>query len=208
VSGQFIVVEGLDGAGTTTLANTLRARLEQNGVSVLLTREPSDLAVGRLIREALTDSVGVSDGVLPFLFAADRKDHLERQIEPELSSGNWVISDRYLASSLAYQSLAVPFESVAALNSSFRKPDLTLFVEAPAEVCVDRISSRGEESERFESLDRLKIVAQAYDRALDWCIARGEHIVRIDGRPDADTVAEMAWAEIAKLIDDTKSSQA
>lgn len=208
MSGQFIVVEGLDGAGTTTLANTLRARLEQNGVSVLLTREPSDLAVGRLIREALTDSVGVSDGVLPFLFAADRKDHLERQIEPELSSGNWVISDRYLASSLAYQSLAVPFESVAALNSSFRKPDLTLFVEAPAEVCVDRISSRGEESERFESLDRLKIVAQAYDRALDWCIARGEHIVRIDGRPDADTVAEMAWAEIAKLIDDTKSSQA
>jgi dTMP kinase len=208
VIGQFIVVEGLDGAGTTTLAHTLRDRLERIGISVLLTREPSDLPVGRLIREALTHAVGVSDGVLPFLFAADRKDHLEREVEPALSSGNWVISDRYLASSLAYQSLAAPFESIAALNSTFRKPDLTLFVDAPAEVCMARISSRGGESERFEALDRLRVVSHAYDRALDWCLARGEHVARIDGRPDADTVAEMAWAEIAKLIDDTKSSRA
>ena len=208
MTGRFIVVEGLDGAGTTTLAKRLSDRLSAVGIEHLLTREPSDLAVGRLIRDALTHRVNLSDGVLPFLFAADRKDHLEREVEPALSAGNWVISDRYLASSLAYQSLSAPFESVAALNHRFRKPDLTLFVDTPAETCMSRIEARGEESERFEQLDRLRVVAQAYDRALEWCVARGENVIRIDGQPDADTVAEMAWAEIANLIDETKSSRA
>jgi dTMP kinase len=204
--GRFVVIEGLDGAGTTTLTHRLSDRLTGVGIDNLVTREPSDLAVGRLIREALSNRLAISDGVLPFLFAADRKDHLEREVEPALFAGRWVISDRYLTSSLAYQSLSSPFESVAALNSQFRKPDLTLFVDTPASDCMARIEARGEETERFEQLDRLRVVAQAYDRALEWCISRGERVIRIDGRPDADAVAQMAWAEIAKLIEDTKSS--
>ena len=111
MSGRFIVLEGIDGAGTTTQCARLAARLRAGKAPVRTTREPSDGPVGATIRQILAGRVVGAGGRAPgwatmaLLFAADRADHIDAEIEPFLSTGGTVISDRYDASSLAYQSV-------------------------------------------------------------------------------------------------------
>ncbi len=119
--GRFIVLEGLDGAGTTTQAALLAEWLGARG-EVVQTREPTAGPIGRLIRSSLrAEPDSPAETSLPWLFAADRAEHLTRVIEPALARGAWVISDRYYHSSLAYQSLVQPLERLLALNP-FRAP--------------------------------------------------------------------------------------
>jgi dTMP kinase len=180
---RFVVIEGIDGSGGTTQATRLVGWLQSQGAQVQLTCEPSDGPVGQFIRRALTPSdpaAKLGDGVLPFLFAADRRDHLEREILPALEQGKWVVSDRYYHSSLAYQSAAIGLAAVAALNAGFRAPDLTLFLDLEPEVALKRIQARGGAPERFEALDRLRTVRDAYSAVIVHCKARGENIVRLD----------------------------
>src|SRR4051794_5711725 len=104
-AGKLIVLEGIDGAGTTTQAQRLGKHF---GARVHVTREPSDGAAGILIRQILRGEYHPYDHTaLALLFAADRLDHLKREIEPQLQKGVHVISDRYVISSLVYQSLFV-----------------------------------------------------------------------------------------------------
>ena len=109
--GKFVVLEGMDGAGTTTQAARLAEALRARGVHVRLTREPSDGPIGMMVRQVLTGRIVSPAGRAPgwatmaLLFAADRMDHVESEIEPFLLAGGTVISDRYDASSLAYQSV-------------------------------------------------------------------------------------------------------
>ena len=148
---RFIVMEGLDGAGTTTQVVELVRALEAAGQPATRTHEPTDGAVGRLIRATLRDQPDAADRrTLPWMFAADRADHLHRVVEPALADGRWVVSDRYLHSSLAYQSLELPLEQVFALNRAFRVPDLTLFIHVPVQVGLDRIEARGATRELYE----------------------------------------------------------
>ena len=182
MSGRFIAVEGLDGSGGTTQVGLLASRLRRQGVTVHLTREPSDGPVGQLIRATLRGQVDLPDPVLPFLFAADRRHHLDREILPRLERGDWVISDRYLASSLAYQSLISTLDRVAELNAEFPLPDLTLYLDLSPAVCVERITTRGEQRERFEQLESLGVIMERYDHAMTWCRRRGGRVVEIDGR--------------------------
>lgn len=194
----FIVVEGLDGAGTTTQVARLVARLERQGRAVLATREPTGRAVGQLIRRVLSgDPNAPSRHTLPWLFAADRKDHLDAVIEPALASGVVVVSDRYYHSSLAYQSLVQRLEQVHALNATFRAPDLTVFVRVPPAVAVDRIQARGAAREIFEHRDALERVDAAYGRVLARLSAAGERIHEVDGQASPDAVA----AAIGALVD-------
>src|ERR1700722_11897047 len=110
--GRFVVLEGIDGAGTTTHVARLAERLRTMGVAVRATREPSDGPVGTLVRQVLTGRLVVPGGRAPgwatmaLLFAADRMDHVESEIDPFISEGGIVVSDRYDASSLAYQSVS------------------------------------------------------------------------------------------------------
>ena len=124
---------------------------------------------------------------LPWLFAADRSDHLFRTVEPALARGATVVSDRYYHSSLAYQSLTMPLEQVAALNR-FRAPDLTVFLDVPVDVCLERIGRRGGPREIYERRDRLQRIAEAYEAVLDLVMARGEHVVRLDGTRSPEAV--------------------
>src|SRR3989442_1021120 len=102
MAGRFIVLEGIDGAGTTTQTVELSVALRKDGRKVVVTREPSGRWVGQLIREVLVGQKMFPPAAVALLFAADRLDHLEREIKPALAGGEDVISDRYLLSSLAY----------------------------------------------------------------------------------------------------------
>lgn len=190
MTGLLVAIEGLDGSGGTTQTRLLSDWLRSRGRGVLVTREPSDLPVGLLIRDALRGRAPLGDAVLPYLFAADRRDHLDREILPGLARGEVVITDRYLASSLAYQSLVLDFDRVASLNADFLLPDLTVMLDLAPARCLERIGGRGAARERFEELEALEAVAAGYERALAWTAARGGPLLRVDGSLSPEAVAE------------------
>jgi len=196
---MFIVIEGLDGAGTTTQTALLAERLRASGRTVHTTREPTGGLIGQVLRRSLRGEPDAPPpSVLPWLFAADRADHLVREIEPALSRGEVVISDRYIPSSLAYQSLTLPLEEVFALNASFRVPDLTLFLEVPVDTCLLRIASRPSQ-EIFEERRQLEKIAKSYLQVCHFLRSRGERVVRIDGTASPSEVLEELVVEAERL---------
>jgi dTMP kinase len=198
-AGRFIAIEGLDGSGGTTQIARLAAVLHAQGRDVLVTGEPTKLPVGRLIRQALRGEAPLPDGVLPYLFAADRRDHLEREILPALAAGTWVLSDRYLASSLAYQSLAMDFGRVVALNADFRLPCLTIMLALSPAASLARVTARGQQLERFEVLETLRRVEQGYARALSWCRSQGAAVAEIDASGSVEEVHAAVLASVQAL---------
>lgn len=196
---RFIAIEGIDGSGGTTQVGLLARALVARGHRVHTTAEPSGGPVGRFVRQALRDpDQRVGDAVLPYLFAADRRDHLDREVLPNLESGQVVITDRYLHSSLAYQSLVMGLAAVAELNARFRAPDLALLLELDPELCLQRIIARGEPRDRFEALDRLRAVHEAYDGVVVLARSRGERLVRIDA---SGSVAEVHARVLAAVLE-------
>ncbi|HEX7623612.1 MAG TPA: dTMP kinase, partial [Anaeromyxobacteraceae bacterium] len=148
--GRFLVLEGLDGAGTTTQAQRLAAWLREQGRRVHVTAEPSGGPVGALVRQVLTRRVAGAPGAaggpagfdaqaLALLFAADRLDHLAVEIAPRLAEGWDVVSDRFTLSSLAYQAIACGDAVwVEQVNARARAPDATLFLEVRPAVALRR----------------------------------------------------------------------
>src|SRR4051812_23154926 len=138
--GRFIVLEGLDGAGTTTQADRLGSWLRAQGRKVHVTAEPTAGPIGGLIRLALGKRLVTQAGAalapeaLALLFAADRLDHWESDIAPKLARGVDVLSDRYLLSSIAYQSVENEMGWIESVNSRVPPPDLTLFLRVRPEV--------------------------------------------------------------------------
>ena len=186
---RFIVIEGIDGAGTTTQLSKLLRWLGDRGIDAIGTREPTDRSVGRVIRNTLQKKPGApSKDCLPWLFAADRADHRHSFINPKLNDGTWVISDRYYHSSLAYQSLDLPFDEVLALNSSFPTPDLTLFCKLDFQTALSRIELRAGHREIFETGVILNKVARQYTVVMDRLRKRGDVIIDIDANQDVEAV--------------------
>ncbi len=170
--GCFIVLEGIDGSGTTSQTRALADRLRERGREVLETREPTSGAIGALIRERLSVRAAALDpAALALLFAADRLDHLTREVLPAVAAGTVVISDRYLLSSLAYQSLDCDPDWIRQINARAARPDLTLVLEVPAEVAFDRVQRRmthgAAVEERFDALALQRRVAEHYRRFRD-----------------------------------------
>ena len=203
MSLPFIVIEGLDGSGGTTQTRLLLSWLEQKEYSVLATNEPSKGPIGSFIREMLVASSATSklgDNVLPFLFAADRRDHLDRTVLPALANGKIVISDRYYHSSLAYQSLSIGLPRVADLNRDFRRPDITFFLWLSPEVSFERVQLRGLPVERFETLDRLRTVYESYHTVIAHCKANGENIVKIDASRSIEEIHEDICRHVESIL--------
>ena len=191
--GRLIVLEGLDGAGTTTQAKRLVEHLRARGGKAHLTREPSDGPVGQLIRQMLTGShaiagQSIAQSTFGLLFAADRLDHLQREIEPQLAAGATVVSDRYYHSSLAYQGTGADRDWITMLNARARKPDLTIFLQVRPEVAAKRRADAGRVQELFEDMRMQEEVAAGYKATLSELMAQGERIETIDGEASADAV--------------------
>lgn len=199
-SGLLIAVEGADGAGTTTQCRRLEAWLNAAGRPAHLTREPSTGPVGVLIREVLGGAHAPFDpSALALLFAADRLDHLAREIVPARARGEIVISDRYLLSSLVYQTLAVPRAFVAEINRFAPEPDLTLLVDVPPEVAAARRRSRGGEAEIFDEDATQRRVIESYREEAARLRAAGHRVVTVDGTPSADAVFAELRAAVAEI---------
>lgn len=170
--GRFIAIEGIDGSGTTLQTRALADWLRGRGHAVEETREPSGGAIGRMIRERLRlDATPLDPAALALLFAADRLDHVAREIDPARGRGAIVLSDRYLLSSLAYQSLDCDLAWVRTINRAAPPPDLYLFLRVPAEVAFARVQRRAAEgaavTERFDALALQQRIAGLYEAALD-----------------------------------------
>ena len=187
---MYIAIEGLDGSGGTTQLGWLASAWARRAPSreVLRTREPSDGPVGRLIRAQLAGGE-VGDEVFPFLFAADRRDHLDRVVLPALARGAIVLSDRCVLSSLAYQAAALPPTRILALHEGFRLPDLVVMLDLDPQVSLARVEARGGVRDRFETLDVLRRVRDAYEAGMDALSARGVAVARIDAARTPEQVA-------------------
>ena len=128
---SFIVIEGIDGAGTSTQRSLLCQALQGTGKLVFDTWEPTEGPIGRLIRSALRAEISLSTQTIAHLFAADRCEHLEgaNGIRTALQSGKTVVCDRYILSSLAYQGMLLSTEAVWQLNQAFPLPACLIFID-------------------------------------------------------------------------------
>lgn len=198
---RLIVLEGLDGAGTTTQARRLVDHLTTRGAKAHVTREPSDGPIGQLIRQMLTGGhvipgQSIAQSTFGLLFAADRLDHLQREVEPKLAAGVTVVSDRWYHSSLAYQGTGADRDWITMLNARAKRPDLTIFLQVRPEVAAARRVAAGRVQELFEDLRMQEEVAAGYKATISELAAQGERIEVIDGEASQDTV----FAAIAALV--------
>lgn len=200
------MLEGLDGAGTTTQAQALVERLRARGERAHFTAEPSSGPIGSQIRMMLAGRlVGYRGGAwdrrsLALLFAADRLDHLQADIEPRLAVGMHVVCDRYVLSSLAYQTLDNPAAWVAEINRWAPPPDVTYLLRVRAEVALGRRqeASLGR-TDLFETLPQQRRIERNYDRFARE-LARRHRVVEIDGERSIDEVGEALWADVERRL--------
>lgn len=209
--GLFIALEGIDGSGTTTQCARLADAMRAGGAPVHATREPSTGPVGTLLRQALTGRFVVPGrdgarppgwGTLALLFAADRLDHVEAEIVPRLAAGIHVISDRYVHSSLAYQTLSgdgspETLRWVGEINRHARAPDLTVVLDVSAEAAGARRAGRGGDAELYE-VDALQARLAAFYADIERHFP-GQRLVHVDGERDVDAVARDVLAAVDAL---------
>lgn len=188
---SFIVIEGPNGTGKTTVAHALAERLRAYyGNLVKETREPSGTALGRAVRELETSMPPMA---LALACAADRFDHLAREIEPHLAQDAIVVCDRFLPSSLVLQRLdGLSLEEIWQLNAGVRSPDLTVYLHASPETLRDRLARRTRHS-RFERSTSRETELKLYREARDFLAQRGwpQILISTDGRAANDVAAEI-----------------
>lgn len=180
---NFIVFEGLDGAGTTTQCKLLYNYLKEKNIDVLLDAEPTPSPIGHLIRtEYLSKNSKTTPWALALLYAADRENHInnvDNGLKTLIKSGKTIISDRYLYSSLAYQSVNLDINKVKSINN-FEEPEFVIYIDTPVEECLNRISVRGAKTELFEKRDYLEKTRDGFENAFR-TINPNTKFIRIDG---------------------------
>lgn len=211
IEGHFIVIDGIDGSGTTTQTTLLAERLRDKGLPVRTTREPSDGPIGVLIRQILTGRMVVPGlhGVHPpswatmaTLFASDRLDHLEAEIIPNLTDGVTVICDRYDYSSVAYQTVSSGGGDdvstwVRELNRRARRPDLTLVLDVDPKVATSRRNSRSGSPELYE-VDEMQVELAKFYAKIDELFPN-DTIRHIDANCGVEEVTAAIWSEVMAL---------
>ncbi len=165
--GLLIALEGVDGSGTTSQRERVANALREQGRDVHTTAEPSTGPIGKLLREILSGDMKTTPETVALLFAADRLDHLKREIFPALEEGKIVLTDRYIHSSVAYQSLAMDKDWVISLNREAKLPDLAILVKVSVEVAAKRRQERGGPEELFDAIEAQRKIASAYDLAFE-----------------------------------------
>jgi dTMP kinase len=203
--GFFLVLEGPEGAGKTSLAAALVAAMQAEGLDPVAVREPGGTGPAEHARQALLDPASRLDPHTELLFVAAARAHLVQAIiRPALADGRLVVSDRYDLSTLAYQGAGrgLPAETVARVNevaTQGLRPDLTLVLDVPPSVGRARQASAGKARDRFEREDDgfHDRVAAAYQAAT------GPAVRHLDGTASRPEVLAAAWAALADARPET-----
>jgi dTMP kinase len=207
-TGRLIVIEGIDGAGSSTQAERLVEWIRRSGRPAALTAEPTKGPIGVLLRQVLKgrvigrspdgEALPMDNDVIALLFAADRLDHLACEIGPLLAGGTQVVSDRYYHSSLLYQSLAGDLAWIRELNSHARPPDVTNVLDLSAELAASR--RRVRTSEDIYETDAIQTRLCKDYRGLPNLLP-DETIVMIDGSESISQVHECILADLRGRFD-------
>jgi len=195
--GVFICVEGLDGCGKTTQTKLLVERLKKKGYDAIYTAEPSGGKIGSLIKEyCLHGETRVSSIVEALLFAADRFEHVEKEVIPALNEGKLVVSDRYVYSSLAYQGAAgLDLEWIEKINEHAIRPHLAVFIDVEPETVIQRLKPR---KSVMENLGTQQKVREVYVKFVE----KGE-LVKIDGNKSKQEVADNILTVVLGFLEKT-----
>ena len=203
---RFITVEGIEGAGKTSCLDLLEQRIRQRGHDVLVTREPGGTPLGEDLRRLLLGHRhdGMADDTELLLMFAARAEHLHAKIEPALAAGSWVLCDRFTDATYAYQGYGrgIDLQRIAALETwvlGERRPDLTLLLDLPVEVGLERAGRRST-PDRFErqALTFFDRVRQGY---LSLAAAAPGRFRVVDAAQSLDQVSRQVTATIDAFLD-------
>ena len=200
--GIFITIEGPDGSGKTTALQQVVPRLQQEmNRKVVATREPGGSPIAEKIRSLILDPLhtDMDSRTEALLYAASRRQHLIEKVLPVLESGDVIFCDRFVDSSIAYQGYArgIGEEGIREINQFATEgiePDVTLYIDVPAEVGIQRIHANLDERE-YNRLDQEKLAFHEKVRAgyLQLAQANPERIVVVDGTMSREEVAESCY---------------
>jgi dTMP kinase len=205
--GRFIALEGGEGVGKSTQSRLLAEALQRRGLEVVLTREPGGTKGAEAIRALLLGNEGEGWGARAeaLLFAAARADHVERLIRPALARGAWVICDRFLDSSRAYQGGGsglsdADIRQLHAIGSEGLLPDLTLLFEVGPEITAARLAARD-----VDGADRIGGRPADYHARVglafaDFAKAEPQRFARINGTGEPGAVHDAVMAALARLL--------
>lgn len=197
---NFIVLEGIDGAGTSTQLDLLKNRLSPE--KTVYTAEPTTLSTGRFLRSVLRGDEKLTPETTAFLFAADRQEHVYGTggIVESCTSGKLVISDRYVFSSLAYQSITCGEELPRKLNQDFPLPEYLFFFGITPQASLKRIEKR-DVTEIYEKKDFLEATARQYEKIISYyeTLQTGMHIIRLDATESIEKLSEKIWTVLQEM---------
>lgn len=202
ILNNFIVFEGIDGAGTSTQINLLKQRPEASQID--FSAEPTSSETGKFLRQILGGKIKLHPKTIAYLFAADRAEHIygENGIEQSINSGKAVVIDRYLFSSLAYQGVSCGKELPESLNKPFPLPQILFFFDISPENSLKRIDSR-DQKEIYETNEYLTQTRKQYLDVIEQfknnADAKDMKIVIIDATQTKEEISKIIWSHIEKL---------
>ena len=200
---RFISLEGIEGSGKTTSLQTINKILDKQSIEHINTREPGGSSIGNELRELLLNKkTTISSEVELLLMLADRKDHVDKVIKPNLNKGTWVVTDRFMDSTMAYQGggrgLDISKIELIAGALELPVPTLTLLFDLPVNLAFQRIADR-ENLDRFESepIDFHNKIREAYLRLAE---KNKDRIVIIDSSKSLKEVSAQVKKAINQIL--------
>lgn len=205
MTGKFIVIEGIDGAGKSTQLEQLKQHPLLQGAH--FTFQPTSEGLGKIIREQIRKPTPeYSPEAMTALLVADRLHHITAPhvgLLARLNQGQHVVCDRYILSSLAYQSLTAPFDLVWNLNQpawSLLTPDLTFFLDLSPKDSMERIMARGEELDSFETLENLRHIRSNYHKGISMMKDQAATISLIEAKASIPSVSQELKRLVAQFL--------
>ena len=203
MKAKFITLEGIEGSGKTSSLKSITDLLDKKNISYIVTREPGGSSIGKGLRAILLDpDTEISPEVELMLMLSDRKDHVEKIILPNLEKGNWVVSDRFMDSSIAYQGGGRQLDKKLIISLTdylnLPQPDLTLLFDLPVEISLSRVKARGE-LDRFEK-EELEFHKRIRNTYLDLAKNNSNRIKIIDSSKKIESMLNNVKQAIEKLF--------
>jgi len=208
--GRLIAIEGIDGSGKTTQAQRLVAKLQNNGIEAVYTKEPTDGEIGKLIRQILVGEKKFEPVSFQYLFSADRVEHQE-EIKGFLKNGKTAVSDRYFWSSVPYgatdrgidfnknqneANILLVCYSILSFYHQFIVPDKTIYLNVDPATAIDRLTKARHMPDIYDKLEKLGRIAAGYD----WLVEQfPEEFTVIDGTKSVVEVSKEISDNISKL---------